>query len=271
MSQNKILNRIQVGYILKRYHIKITGNYEIRADGLLDVNGSIKVSSNNLFKLPLKFNRVTGDFICKSNSLTSLRGSPKFVGGTFDCSDNKLISLKGGPDYVGASYFCQDNNLIDLKGSPIEVIGRFNCALNKLKTLQYGPEKIGESYYANYNQITSLIGCARQIGRDFHIEANLLNDMCNCPDYIGNTLYFDIWIPSLNMGQKNCVVKYVKIEALEKLDNSLRKLPQRIINNQKYLPIIFKYSRYLDIWNNDGSLNNENLNDILFEIKDGLL
>lgn len=269
MKVKKIITKLQVEYIIKKYHIKI-GPYKIRDDGLIDVNGNVKICHTNLKRLPLRFGHVYGNFTCNSK-LTTLKGCPTYIAGDFDCSNNLLDNLQFSPKEIGGNFNCQENQIVTLKGSPREVIGRFNCALNKLKSLEFGPEKVGESYYANHNQITSLIGSARYIGRDFHVEANLLHDLTYCPDHIENSFHFDSWIPSLYMGLKNCIVKYVKIERLGKIDNTRRMLPQALVSNIKSLPILFKYHKYLlEIWNIDGSLNEDNFNDFLLDVSEGL-
>lgn len=270
MATKKIITKEQVNYIIEKYRIRI-GSFTIREDGFIDVKGSVSIIENRIFKLPIKFGTVTGDFNCKGNGLKTLKGSPKFVGGSFNCSDNELTSLNNGPDYVGGSYFCQENNLVTLKGCSIEIVGRFNCALNKLTSLKYGPKRVGKSYFANHNKLVSLLGSPIHIGGSFHAEANLLSDLSNCPDYIGNCFHFDFWIPSLHMGMKNCYVGDIKIELLERIsDHDTTSLPELILRNQKYLPIIFKYNRYLQIYDHQGHISYNNLDDILFEINNGM-
>ena len=269
MREKKIITKQQVKCIIEKYRIRI-GPFKIREDGLIDVFGDVHISNTKLKKLPFYFNNVHGNFNCSNNELTVLKGCPVLVGGNFYCNDNKLNSLLNGPKEVGGDYHCNENQLVTLKGGPSEVIGRFNCALNNLKSLEFGPEKVGKNYHANHNQITSLNGSAKQIGGDFHVEANLLHDLTYCPDHIENSFHFDCWIPSLYMGLKNCIVKFVKIERLGKIADTQRMLPKVLINNKKSLPILFKYNRYLEIWQNDGSINYENLNDILLDISEGL-
>ncbi len=70
-------------------------NYIINPDGSIDVDGDVYLSYTELTELPLKFNRVCGDFSCTANELTSLEGSPNYVGGYFDCYWNPLESLDG--------------------------------------------------------------------------------------------------------------------------------------------------------------------------------
>lgn len=105
----------------EKYGIK---NYTINPDGSIDVKGNVKFecrSLNELGRLPLRFNKVTGIFSCYLNALTTLDGAPSYVGKSFICYHNNLSNLKGGPKYVG---------------------GRFDCAGNPLTTLAYLPEVV---------------------------------------------------------------------------------------------------------------------------------
>ena len=118
-------NFSDIDVICKKHGIRIHGNYTINSDGTIDVDGDV-ILSDRLTKLPLKFGRVTGDFICSYNQLVSLRGCPTEVGGDFDCMDNKLVSLEGGPYSVGGGFNCSNN--------PISVI--YNL-FGSLKEFQY--------------------------------------------------------------------------------------------------------------------------------------
>jgi hypothetical protein len=124
--------------ICKKYRIK---NYSINTDGTVDVDGDVNLSDKRLKKLPLKFNRVGGDFYCHYNELTTLEGAPKVVGGDFYCSYNQglpwfwlgtLTTLEGSPKEVGGDFYCDNNQLTTLEGSPKEVGGDFICSSNPL-------------------------------------------------------------------------------------------------------------------------------------------
>ena len=78
--------------ICKEYGIT---DYTINSDGSIDVNGSVYLNDKNLTELPLKFNKVGGDFDCSGNFITSLLRCPKEVGGYFYCYNNELTTLKG--------------------------------------------------------------------------------------------------------------------------------------------------------------------------------
>lgn len=270
MKEKKIITRLQVQYIIKKYRVKLS-SFTVREDGLLDVRGSVQITGNNIYKLPLKFGNVTDDFYCKSNGLKTLTGAPTFVGGSFDCSDNELTSLKYSPDCVGGSYFCQENSLSSLKGCPIEIIGRFNCALNNLESLVDGPKRVGKSYYAHHNRLRTLSGSSVFVGGTFNVAANLLTNLDGCPEYIGKNFHFDKWVPSLYMGNKNCYVGAVKIDSLERLGEGTSILPEVILGSQKQLPILFKYNKYLNsIWSKDGLNDEEELLNFLLDVKHGL-
>jgi hypothetical protein len=96
--------------ICKRYNIK---NYTVNPDGSIDVNGDVDLYNCNITELPLRFNKVSGDFWCGDNNLTSLKDCPRWIGGGFSCSDNKLTSLEFSPDYVGGYFNCDNNKLTD--------------------------------------------------------------------------------------------------------------------------------------------------------------
>jgi hypothetical protein len=85
--------------------------WKLNDDGSYDVDGDVCLNSQGITKLPYKFGRVTGHFICDRNKLTTLEGSPKIVGGGFYCYHNKLISLDGAPTEVGGDFYCDHNSI----------------------------------------------------------------------------------------------------------------------------------------------------------------
>jgi hypothetical protein len=120
--------------ICKQYNIL---NYTINSDGSIDVDGDVWIASwsrnkNEINKLPLKFNKVTGNFSCTWNKLTSLDGAPNYVDGHFSCNHNQLTSLEGCPKEVGGYFDCNNNQLTSLDGCPNYVGGNFHCFGNPL-------------------------------------------------------------------------------------------------------------------------------------------
>ena len=126
---NESIQESDIDLICKEYGIE---NYTINSDGSIDVNGNVYLCGNNLTRLPLKFNKVSGYFSCSQNKLTSLEGSPKEVGYDFYCSINKLTSLEGCPKEIGSNFNCSYNQLTTLEGGPTKVGGGFFCYDNPL-------------------------------------------------------------------------------------------------------------------------------------------
>lgn len=102
--------------ICKSYEIE---NYTINPDGSIDVDGDVLPFNRNLFTIPIKFNKVSGNFDCSWNNLISLENSPIEVGGNFICDFNRLKSLVGSPIKIGGFFYCVDNPLESLDGLSI--------------------------------------------------------------------------------------------------------------------------------------------------------
>lgn len=126
--------------ICKKY--KIT-NYIINPDKTIDVDGDVTLSFSYLSKLPLKFNKVSGNFLCNNNLLTNLIGSPVWVGGNFRCSFNELTSLEFSPYYVGGNFDCKFNNISDnysetyIGGDFYSSLEQDNLIMEKYKVINY--------------------------------------------------------------------------------------------------------------------------------------
>lgn len=143
--------------ICKKYNIAI-GKYTINEDGSIDVDGSVYISSRELTEIPLKFNKVSGNFNCQNNYLSTLEGSPKYVGGVFNCYNNQLTSLQGSPNFVDGYFDCHNNKLTNLVGCPKEVGGSFNCYNNNLTSLEGCPNEVNGYFYCDNNPLESLKG-----------------------------------------------------------------------------------------------------------------
>jgi len=125
--------------IAKTYEFVISSYNE---DYSIDIDKYININVRTLTELPIKFNKVTGPFICSNNKLTSLKGCPEYVGEDFWCHGNKLKSLEGCPKYVGGDFLCYQNKLTSLKCCPEIINGNFYCADNQLTSLKYAPKVI---------------------------------------------------------------------------------------------------------------------------------
>ena len=94
--------------ICKQYNIS---NYVVNSDGSIDVDNNVYLFDKNLTKLPLKFNKVNGEFDCSYNKLTSLKGSPIEINDSFYCDNNQLTSFEFSPKIIRGNFNCSDNNI----------------------------------------------------------------------------------------------------------------------------------------------------------------
>ena len=128
---------------LERFDIR---NYTINNDGTIDVDGGVYLYHMDLTKIPFKFGKVTGDFLCYNNKLTSLEGCPNEVGGYFACFNNQLTNLIGGPQEVGADYSCYNNKLETLEGCAGDIGEYLDCTNNNLEMLDCSSVINGDIY-----------------------------------------------------------------------------------------------------------------------------
>lgn len=90
----------------------MSGTWKWNPDGTVDVKGDVCIIDYPYSKLPVKFNKVTGDFTCGDNHLTTLEGCPEFVGGYFNCCRNLLSSVDFAPKKVNDNFYCIGNLLL---------------------------------------------------------------------------------------------------------------------------------------------------------------
>ena len=222
------MTRKEVKEICKEYYIK---KWSINKDGLVDVNGDVRLSYENLTRLPLQFGRVTGHFFCDNNILTTLEGAPTEVGGEFSCYENQLTTLEGAPKEVG---------------------GDFECSHNELTTLVGAPQAVGGDFYCNHNELTTLEGAPTEVGYDFDCYNNNLTTLKWAPEYIGGVVDF---LPNDNLPTE--FLNFLKL-------NSPR---INSINLQKY---ILKWQKDYAVWRKDGSFNEANFIQMMETAQDEL-
>jgi len=152
-------------------------------DGSIDYNGNVDLSNHMLSKIPIKFNYVSGDFMCSDNLLTNLEGSPKKVGGRFYCYNNQLTTLKGAPMEV-EDFHCNNNLLTSLEFAPSVGVVDFVCQYNKLTTLKGAPREVGGGFVCNNNSLTTLEGSPKKVGGVFYCYHNQLTTLKGGPDTV---------------------------------------------------------------------------------------
>ncbi|PXY45242.1 hypothetical protein [Flavobacterium hydrophilum] len=270
MRQEKIITKEQLKHIIKKFNINVQINHcIILENGMIDVDGSVKITNTSLKKLPLRFRKVNGDFYCHANKLEMLKGVPDSVTGDFNCSNNQLTSLNGAPGFVGRDFACHENLLTSLKGCPQHIKGNFNAFLNQITTLNGSPQIIEGNCSLFKNRLISLESGPKYVGGSLHVTGNLLRNLVGIPSYIGNTVSIDSGI-SVDMGNKSCNVQRVTIEIQNKRNKTDLSSPHLLIEKHRnLLHIVFRYMNYLDIFTN-GNFNQANFEDIIYDIKSGL-
>lgn len=186
---------------------------------------------------------VDGDVDLSNKDLSVFPLSFNIVSGHFDCSLNKITSLIGGPKTVGGFYDCSYNRLTSLTGSPEHILDEFNCSENQLTSLVGGPIKVEGIFDCGNNQLSTLEGSPSVIGSSAIYQFN----------NISSTYSGDIDI---------------EIYGIVKLPHFV--LPRLLTDSIQYIKIILRNQRYYEIWNDDLTLNEENFNNLIMEINDGL-
>ena len=118
--------------ICRKYKIS---DYTINPDGTIDANQTVILHKINFGKLPIKFNKINGDFNCSWNYLTSLEGSPIEVNGGFYCNDNKLTSFEYAPKIIRGDFGCEWNNIKSFEYFPSYIKEKFWCYGNPIFTV----------------------------------------------------------------------------------------------------------------------------------------
>lgn len=78
---------------------------EERKDGSINVFSDVYIIRQPIKTLPIKINKVEGDFVAKWNNIETLENFPNLVDGDFVISNNpQLRSLEGGPTVVKGKY-----------------------------------------------------------------------------------------------------------------------------------------------------------------------
>ena len=156
--------------------------------------------------------------------------------------ENYTINPNGSIDVNGDVSLSQ----INLTKLPLvfgNVTGQFNCSGNGLTTLDGSPRTIGGNFSCYANVLTTLEGSPIKIGGYYHCGFNqLISTYCGDDD----------------------------IETCEEFLCMFNKLPDLIMDNEIHMVTIVKYQRPFMIWNEDLTLNEENFNDLIADIKDGL-
>ncbi len=159
---------------LLNLYFKTTKQVTIDDKGLVSCTGDVRLAKP-ISHLPVQFDQVDGNFLCRNNRLLeSLQGCPRYVGKHFDCSNNPLLkSLAGAPDKV-----------------------RLDCRCNKNPSLRFligFPPVVGKNVEVNYNNLLeSLDGLPQTVGGFFYCWGNKeLQSLHGSPQYVKVSCSFD--------------------------------------------------------------------------------
>jgi len=212
--------------------------YSVRKDGLINVNGDVtvpikefvsdglrgRVEETVASKLPVKFGRVTGDFICSADTSTydptwyspfadeakttakndwsrtksfsdfplgSLVGFPEYVGGDCRISGLRVKTLTGCPQEIGGHFIAQGLKAITaLVGGPRKVGGNYDVSFSTIETTK-GIEgcEIGQSLVLSHSKITALDGKPGSVGKDVDVSCTDLLTTLGLPDRVEGNLF----------------------------------------------------------------------------------
>jgi hypothetical protein len=143
-------SKSKVAQFCLEYNIR---DWSINSEGLVDVNGDVKLYNSGLNKIPIKFGKIIGYFDCSNNELKSLEGSPHTVVGDFDCSNNELKSLEGCTHTVGGNFYCQYNQLTIINDE-LEFVEYFDISYNPIdEVFKLFPDFKSFKYSLDYNYL----------------------------------------------------------------------------------------------------------------------
>ena len=134
--------------------------------------------------------------------------------------------------------------------------------------LRFG--KVSGNFNVRLNDLTTLIGSPHIVGGDFNCENNNLSSLDGCPEYVGG----EFWACGNNLTSTYTGDNDIEVvgDFYSDLDDNIDRnnLPRRMHEYKKHIKLILKYQRYYMIWNDDLSLNEENFNDLITDIEEGL-
>ncbi len=150
-----IVNQSLLEKMIQQEHLPLDYFESLKNEGhqyIVNANGSINISNEELQEIPIQFYHVEGNFDCSHNQLISLKGCPQYIGGSFYCHNNQIISLKYCPSSVYGDFDCSSNQIKSLEYCPHFVEGNFFCHKNKLTSLEYFPEFIKGFVFLDNNR-----------------------------------------------------------------------------------------------------------------------
>jgi hypothetical protein len=146
----------------------------------------------------------------------------------------------------------------------VDVHGDVNFHDKKLNKIPLRFGNVSGSFNCSLNLLTSFEGVPVTVGGTFDCYDNRLSSLDGSPTYVGGNLFCDYnHLTSTYSGD-------IDIEVVGDVDLSNNELPQLLQGSYKHIKLILKYQRHFFIWNDDLTLNEENFQNLIAEIEDGL-
>ena len=204
-------------------------SYTINSDGSVDVNGDLDLAGCRYNKLPVKFNKVTGDIHITKSSLKTLEGLPKVIEGDFELYGVDLDNLANGPSLVKGSLNLEQAKIGSWTGSSIrEVGGNLNLSSCKSSELKGMPDKVGGDFIVTSGTLATLTGMPAVVGGSVE-----LSDCRNLTSLSGiaNTIGKDLWLSRCgnlkSIASLGNVGRHIRLEGCKSL-KSVVGLPQTV-------------------------------------------
>lgn len=273
-------NRIHT--LCEKYEIY---DYIINSDKSIDVIGDVNLKNLNLTKLPLNFNKVTGNFNISGNKLKTLEGCPSEIGGYFQCKYNPIRNLDNCPKKVGGGFILEGTELTTLIGCPKVVYGSFYISSPYLTSLEGCPEEITGSFYCCRTAITDFKYCPKKVGdiailsndlleniedlnikevESFHCRQNInLTSLKGCPEIVTGDF-------SAGFNRLKSIQYFPKFVGRQ-IDLGGNKMPEAvyyIFLKKDLIRRVLEVQEDYGVWNADGSLNNGRWDIMLRDLKE---
>lgn len=153
----------------------------------------------------------------------------------------------------------------------VDVPGNVNISGKGLTEIPIKFGRVNGSFYCQNNNLTTLIGSPTYIGADLICYKNRLTNLVGAPNTIVGytdvsnnrgliTTYSGDTDIDLGTGSEIHYPVYIEWHLL----------PSQIQAHQEHIRLILKYQRHFFIWEDDFTLNIDNFNDLISEIKEGL-
>ena len=149
----------------------------INDQGLVSCRSKVYLTNTTLKKLPVRFDKMDGDFTIWQSQLITLEGCPRYVEGDFMITGSQnLTSLEGGPKIVNGDYYCTEIAFTSMDGAPEHVGQVFSITYTRqlplLRLLQYkgldvlvAPAEVRQilNTYAGTSNPGDILTCASEL------------------------------------------------------------------------------------------------------------